>query len=83
MSLELLKASKARAVGTKQTTKAVERGLARIVFVAKDAEEYIVNPLLSLCKDRNVEVAWADRMRDLGKACGIKVGTASVAVLED
>lgn len=83
MLYERIRAAKARTVGTKQTVKAVEKGLAQVVFVARNADERVVDPLVRLCQERGVEVAWADDMAALGKACGIEVGTASAAILTE
>ncbi|ATW27110.1 ribosomal L7Ae/L30e/S12e/Gadd45 family protein [Candidatus Formimonas warabiya] len=81
MNLDLLKRSN-KSVGTKQAIKAVQKGLAVQVLIAEDAESHIVTPLYELCAEKNVEVIKVDSMAALGKACGIDVGTASVAILK-
>ena len=68
-------------MGTKQTLKAVQKGLAVKVLIAEDAESHIVAPLYELCREKNVEIIKAESMAALGK-CGIDVGTAAVAILE-
>ena len=78
-----LASARVKTVGTKQTLKAIQKGLPRVVFVARDAEERVVRDLLRLCKEKNIEVVYADSMAKLGQACGIQVGAASAAVLED
>jgi len=70
-------------VGTKQTLKALQKGLAELVYVARDADEHVVREILDLSKDKNVEVVYADSMKRLGQACGIQVGAASAAVLRE
>ncbi len=80
--MERLAAAKKKTVGTKQTQRAVEKGQARVVYVAKDAEERISSPLLRLCAEKGVEVVMVDSMIELGKQCGIKVGAASAAIIE-
>lgn len=67
-------------IGTKQTMKAVEQGLAAEVFVAKDADPRIVSRIVQLCEQYNVKLTYVATMRDLGKACGIEVGAAMAAV---
>ena len=37
-----------KAVGVKQTVKAIERGTAKLVFVAKDADERVVGKVIEL-----------------------------------
>lgn len=84
MSLyDRLTGAKAKTVGTKQTLKALQKGEARVVYVARDAEEHVVRDLLKLCREKNVEVVYAESMAKLGQACGIQVGAASAAVLEE
>lgn len=80
--MELLKECRRRVVGTKETLKAVEKGEARVVFVARDAEEKVTRPVISLCQDRGVEVQFVENMRELGKWCGIKIGAATAAIIE-
>ncbi|MGE5484795.1 MAG: ribosomal L7Ae/L30e/S12e/Gadd45 family protein [Ignavibacteriales bacterium] len=83
MPLETLRKAKRRTVGTKQTIKAVEKGTARRVFVARDADERVTEDILTQCRENAVEVEYVESMAVLGKACGIDVGAASAAVLYD
>lgn len=72
-----------RTVGTKQTLKAVERGLARVVYVAATADRHIIEPILQMCAQKGIPVVQVDSMQALGKACRIEVGCASAAITED
>ncbi len=83
MQLERLKAAKQKTVGLKQTQKALEKGLAKIIFIADDAELHVTKPLLKLCSERAVPVEPVATMEELGKACGIEVGAATAAILEE
>ena len=69
-----------KAVGIKQSRKAVREGNARQAFLAKDADELIVSPIRALCEEKGVPVTEVATMQELGAACGINVG-AAVAVL--
>lgn len=80
--LESLKNSK-KTVGLKQTVKAVETGSAKIVFIAKDADEKLIDGLKELCHTNEVEVVFVENMKQLGKACGIEVGAAAVSLLKN
>ncbi|MGI6036831.1 MAG: ribosomal L7Ae/L30e/S12e/Gadd45 family protein [Limnochordia bacterium] len=71
-----------RAVGAKQTTRAIAEGRAVVVYLAKDAEERVTSPIASLCTEKGLEVIFVDSMRDLGAKCGIDVGAAAAALLE-
>jgi large subunit ribosomal protein L7A len=81
--MERLMQARRRAVGTKQVTRAVERGVAEVVYVARDAEAHVTKHLLALCRQNGVEVVEVDSMRALGRACGVEVGAASAAILKD
>lgn len=81
MVLEALKNNK-KAVGAKQSVRAVEAGTAKTVFLARDADEKVLAALKQLCEANAVETLYADSMKQLGKACGIEVGAAAVAILK-
>lgn len=81
MPLDTLKAAN-KAVGVKQATKAIERDQAIAVFLASDAEKRVVTPLRELCAQKNILVEDVPTMNELGKACGIAVGAAAVAVVK-
>lgn len=75
-----LKTAKGLIVGAKRTLKAVKDGEAHKVFIARDADERVVSPIIEQCREFSVEVSYVDTMNELGKACGIDVGS-SVATL--
>jgi len=83
MSYEKVAQAKQIVVGTKQTLKAIEQGKKIEVILANDADTRITNKVVHLCHKRNVPVMWVDAMKKLGKACGIEVGTAAVAIILD
>lgn len=82
MSLERLKSARKKSIGTKQTAKAMEKGSARLVFVAKDAEEHVTREIIKLAQEKGLELVHIDSMMTLGKACGIEVGAAVAAILD-
>ena len=81
MTLDTLKSAN-RVIGIKQVSKAVKRESAACVFIADDADERVTAPLILLCEEQGVAVERAETMQVLGKACGIEVGAAAVAVLK-
>ncbi len=83
MTLERLQGAVKTVIGTKQTIKAVKNHEAKVVFVALDAENRVTRPVWDLCKEQNIEIVEIPLMDELGKACGIKVGAAMVAILRD
>ena len=73
--LEELKAG-SRVVGAKQTRRALKDGRAKRVYMAKDADPRLLQPLV-----QRVPLIQVDTMRQLGEACGISVGAAIVAAV--
>lgn len=71
-----------KAVGVKQSTKAVESGIAAEVFIAKDSEQRVVHGIIELCKNNSVSITYVDSMKLLGKACGIEVDAAVACILK-
>lgn len=82
MSLERLKTARKKTIGTKQTSKAMEKGTTRTVFVAKDAEEHVTRDIIRMAREHGLELIVVDSMLALGKACGIEVGAATAAILD-
>ncbi len=82
MSLEELKSS-SKVIGAKQVKKAISKGLARKVYIASDAEPHIIEPIKALCQQSKVNFEIAGSMRALGDACGIEVGSAAVALIDE
>ncbi|MHB8927281.1 MAG: ribosomal L7Ae/L30e/S12e/Gadd45 family protein [Bacillota bacterium] len=83
MPLEQLRKARTKTIGTKQTLKAIDKGKAKTVFVALDADEKVVREVLWGCQEKSIPVVRAESMAVLGKACGIEVGAASAAIVED
>jgi len=83
LSLESLSRAQKKAVGSKQTLKAIDRNQAKAVYVARNADRHIIEPVIQACKSRSIPVVLVDSMIALGKACGIEVGSASAAIVEE
>jgi large subunit ribosomal protein L7A len=71
-----------KAVGVKQSTKAIEGGLAANVFIAKDCEQRVVKGIIELCEKQSLPITYVDSMKQLGKACGIEVEAAVACILK-
>ena len=69
-------------VGAKQLKKALTGGRATWVVLAENADPAITEPLEQMCRQYHISCAWVPNMLDLGKACGIEVGTAAAAALD-
>ena len=66
----------------KQSRRVLRDGLARTVYLARDADPALTAPLRELCREADVPVDEHYAMRELGQAAGIQVGAAVVALLK-
>ena len=73
--------AKEKVVGLKQTRRALAEGRAQRVYVARDADPALTEPLRQLCRCCGVGAVEGWSMKELGRACGIQVGTAAAAIL--
>ncbi len=81
MSYEKVAKAKSKVIiGTKQTLKAMKNSEIIEVVIARDAERRVTEKVESLAKQANIPITHVDSMRELGKACGIDVGAATVAI---
>lgn len=70
--------------GANETTKAVEKGDAKLVVYASDVNpKEVIMHLPLLCKEKNVLCVAVSKKEDLGAAAGLGVGTAAVAVVKE
>lgn len=70
--------------GANEATKALERGKAKFVVVAKDVEpKEVVMHLPLLAKEKDVVCVEVEKKTDLGAAAGLPVGTAAVVVIKE
>ena len=71
------------AKGSNEVTKMVERGVAKFVVMAEDTDpEEILAHLPLLCDEKNIPYGYVPSKSELGHAAGLKVPTASVAIVE-
>ena len=70
-------------VGSKQLRKALRDRRAKCVFLAKNADPAMTNPIAQLCMESGVKAVWCQTMAELGRACGIDVGASAAAVLDE
>ncbi|MFP3216650.1 MAG: 50S ribosomal protein L7Ae, partial [Vulcanisaeta sp.] len=70
--------------GTNEVTKAVERGLAKLVLIAEDVDPpEIVAHLPILCEEKGVPYIYVPSKERLGKAAGLQNTSAASAVIID
>lgn len=69
--------------GTNESTKAIERGSAKLVVIAEDVEPpQIVAHLPILCEERKIAYLFVPSKLELGKSAGLDVGSAAISILE-
>ncbi|MGQ9468264.1 MAG: 50S ribosomal protein L7Ae [Nitrososphaerales archaeon] len=69
--------------GTNEVTKAIERGLAKLVIIAEDVEPpEIVAHLPILCEERKTPYIFVPSKAQIGSALGIDVSSASACIVE-
>ncbi len=68
-------------VGAKQLRKALEKGNAKFVCLARNADPSITEPLEEKCRILQVPCCWVPSMAELGEICGIEVGAAAAAAV--
>lgn len=83
MSLERIRQASKRTIGSNQTIKVLQQRVATSVFVAHDAEKRVTQPIVDLAEKHRVPLTWVTSMKELGKACGIDVGAAAAAIVEE
>ena len=69
--------------GTNETTKAIERGISKLVVIAEDVEPpEVVAHLPILCDERTSKYVFVPSKKDLGNALGIEVGSAAATIID-
>jgi len=69
--------------GTNEATKAIERGIAKLVVVGEDVEPpEIVAHIPPLCEEKNTPYIYVKKQSDVGVASGLGVKSAAAAIVE-
>ena len=69
-----------KVIGAKQCLKFISQG--KILYVAKDAEAKLINPLIQLAKENGVKIVEITTMKELGKISGIDVKSSATLSLD-
>ena len=81
MSYEKVLQARKIFIGTKQTVKALKDENVQEILVASDAEPRLTAKVVEEAILMNIPVHYVESMKKLGKACGIEVGAAAVAII--
>ena len=69
--------------GTNEATKAIERGISKLVVIAEDVEPpEVVAHLPIICDEQGAAYAFVPSKQELGKSLGIDVTSAAAAILD-
>src|SRR5436305_11964326 len=69
--------------GTNESTKAIERGIAKLVVIAEDVQPpEVVAHLPIICEEKKIPYVFVPSRAQIGPAIGIDVPTASAAIIE-
>ena len=83
-AVELAKKTGKIKKGTNETTKAVERGTAKLVIVAKDVNpKEIIMHLPALCEEKDIPLVPVESREELGTAAGLGIPTSAVTILQE
>ncbi len=70
-------------IGVNETTKAVEREVAKLVLIAEDVNpKEIVMHIPLLCDEKKIPYCQVKTKKELGEKAGIEVGTSCVAITD-
>ena len=69
--------------GTNEATKAIERGISKLIIIAEDVEPpEVVAHLPIICEEQGAAYAFVPSKQELGKALGIDITSAAAAILD-
>lgn len=83
-AIEIARSSGKIKKGTNEVTKAIERGITKLVVIAEDVNpEEVIMHLPALCEEKNVPCVLVKNKIELGTAAGLALGCSSVAIVEE
>ena len=69
--------------GTNEATKAIDRGIAKLIVIASDVEpKEIVMHLPPLCNEKKIPYIFVSSKLELGRAAGLDVPSAAIGIVE-
>ena len=69
--------------GTNEATKAIERGVSKLIIIAENVEPpEVVAHLPMICEEQGAAYVFVPSRQDLGKSLGIDITSAAAAILD-
>lgn len=66
-------------VGLKQTMRCLKKNNVTRLYIAEDAEAFVIRQVLDIAKNRNLEIKYVKTMKELGEKTKIDTGAAVAA----
>ena len=79
-TLDALRNSSAKIVGTKQVIRGLKNGTLAHVWLAVDADTFLYQQVYRAAEAARVPVTRVSGMKELGEACGVAVKTAAAGI---
>lgn len=70
-----------KVVGIKQVLKALKNGKGKTLYIAKDVDRALVEPIIELAHEKTININYTDTVHELGRLCGIEVGASAALLL--
>ena len=71
-----------KVIGTRRLVRAVQAGEVAEVYLASDADLFIVRQVRQACNEAGVRIVEVESKKQLGEICGVDVKTASAGILK-
>ncbi len=75
--------SPSKVMGVKQTKNAILKNIAKVVYLAEDADVGFLDEIICLCREKGVETVCVSTRKELSKHCKIEVPCAVAAIIND
>jgi large subunit ribosomal protein L7A len=72
-----------KVVGIKQSLKSLSNNNVLVAYIAQDADSRVTGSFEQECIRRNVEIVYFKTMKELGRECGIEIGTAAACIIKE
>lgn len=72
------------AKGILETTRAVEKGTAKLVVIAKNVQpKKLISHLPNLCRYKNIPIFWVNQKEKLGRVVGLEIPSSTCAIVNE
>ncbi len=68
-------------VGVKQTMRMLEKGAVSNIYIAEDADFFVIRAVIEAATAADIPIISVDSKKELGRMCGIEIGTATAGTL--